>query len=91
MTWVGLCRGDGKQAAVRSSLLKRRAAAAAASDAARSRKVTLMRRYRLGELPDIQRVSVAAFLSPLGELPPLLLMYGPASVHVHDREKRYEH
>ena len=34
--------------------------------AARENKVTLFRRYRTGELPDIQRVSMAAFLGPLG-------------------------
>ena len=42
--------------------------------AARENKVTLMRKYRTGELPDVQRVSVAAFLAPLGVhgCPPLL-------------------
>lgn len=35
--------------------------------AARENKVTLMRKYRTGELPDVQRVTVAAFLAPLGE------------------------
>ena len=54
------------QWAILSSLTKRRAESAAASEAARGRKVTLMRKYRTGELPDIQRVSVAALLSPLG-------------------------
>ena len=36
--------------------------------AARENRVTLFRRYRTGELPDIQRVTVAAFLGPLGTL-----------------------
>jgi len=35
--------------------------------AARENKVTLMRKYRTGELPDVQRVTVAAFLAPLGD------------------------
>lgn len=35
--------------------------------AAREHKVTLMRKYRTGELPDVQRVTVAAFLAPLGD------------------------
>lgn len=34
--------------------------------AARENKVTLMRKYRTGELPDVQRVTIAAFLAPLG-------------------------
>ena len=33
---------------------------------ARERKVNLMRKYRTGELPDVQQLSVAAFLAPLG-------------------------
>jgi len=34
--------------------------------AGRENKVTLFRKYRTGELPDIQRVTIAAFLGPLG-------------------------
>ncbi|KAK9829312.1 hypothetical protein WJX72_005143 [[Myrmecia] bisecta] len=48
--------------------LQRRRDARAASAAARGQKVTLMREYRRGELPDIQRVSPQAFLAPLGVL-----------------------
>ncbi len=36
--------------------------------AARENKVTLFRKYRTGELPDIQRVTIAAFLGPLGKI-----------------------
>ena len=36
--------------------------------AARENRVTLFRKYRTGELPDIQRVTVGAFLGPLGRL-----------------------
>ena len=34
---------------------------------ARERKVNLMRKYRTGELPDVQQLSIAAFLAPLGK------------------------
>ena len=53
-----------------SGVAARRQAAAAHSQAARERKVTLMRKYRKGELPDVQLISLASFLGPLGE-PPL--------------------
>ena len=58
-----------------SGAAARRRAAAAQSQAARDRKVTLMRKYRKGELPDVQLISLASFLGPLGE-PPL-----PAALH----------
>ena len=48
--------------------LQRRRAAAGAQAVARERKVNLMRKYRTGELPDVQQLSVAAFLGPLGPL-----------------------
>ena len=53
--------GFTQSAAIRSSLVKKRSAQAAVGQ-----HVRLMRPYRIGELPDIQRVSAAAFLSPLG-------------------------
>ena len=34
---------------------------------AREQKVNLMRKYRTGELPDVQQLSIAAFLAPLGK------------------------
>lgn len=37
-----------------------------------------MRKYRTGELPDVQQLSVAAFLGPLGMLTPLPLYYFPS-------------
>lgn len=40
--------------------------------AARENKVTLMRKYRTGELPDVQRVTIAAFLAPLGMFQPAI-------------------
>ena len=48
--------------------LQRRRAAAGGQAVARERKVSLMRKYRTGELPDVQQLSVAAFLAPLGML-----------------------
>ena len=47
--------------------VQRRRAQTAASAAARERKVTLLRKYRVGELPDIAQVTPASFLAPLGE------------------------
>lgn len=47
--------------------LQRRRAAAGAQAIARERKVNLMRKYRTGELPDVQQLSIAAFLAPLGK------------------------
>ncbi|KAL3135934.1 hypothetical protein ABBQ32_006979 [Trebouxia sp. C0010 RCD-2024] len=47
--------------------LQRRRAAAGAQAVARERKVNLMRKYRTGELPDVQQLSIAAFLGPLGK------------------------
>ncbi|DBA87788.1 TPA: hypothetical protein ACH3X1_004785 [Trebouxia sp. C0004] len=46
--------------------LQRQRAAAAGQAVARERKISLMRKYRTGELPDVQQLSVAAFLAPLG-------------------------
>ena len=55
--------------------LQRRRAAAGGQAVAKERKVSLMRRYRTGELPDVQQLSVAAFLAPLGKL--LILFISP--------------
>lgn len=46
-------------------IVRRREAAKRAS-AARESKVTLLRAYRKGELPDIDSLSLASFLEPLG-------------------------
>lgn len=48
--------------------LQRQRATAGGHAVARERKVSLMRKYRMGELPDVQQLSVAAFLAPLGML-----------------------
>ena len=46
--------------------MQRRRATAGAQALDRERKVSLMRKYRTGELPDVQQVTLAAFLAPLG-------------------------
>ncbi len=58
--------------------LQRRRATAGGQAVARERKVSLMRKYRTGELPDVQQLSVAAFLAPLGML--LLLFISRTTV-----------
>ncbi len=58
--------------------LQRQRAAAGGQAVARERKVSLMRKYRTGELPDVQQLSVAAFLAPLGML--LLLFISRTAV-----------
>ena len=61
--WRG---GGGTGGAGFAALAKRRADLRRLEVAARESRVTLVRKYRTGELPDVQRVSVAAFLGPLG-------------------------
>ena len=60
-----VCRSAGHTSEILGRLQRRRAAAGAQA-VARERKVSLMRKYRTGELPDVQQLSVAAFLAPLG-------------------------
>jgi hypothetical protein len=48
------------------AIAKRRDELQRSEIAAKENKVTLMRKYRTGELPDVQRVTLAAFLAPLG-------------------------
>ena len=43
---------------------------------ARERKVNLMRKYRTGELPDVQQLSIAAFLAPLGKSHSAFALWG---------------
>ena len=62
-------RGGGGGGGGFAALAKRRADLRRSEVAARESKVTLVRKYRTGELPDVQRVSVAAFLGPLGAPP----------------------
>ena len=61
------CRSAGRTNEILGRLQRRRAAAGAQA-VARERKVNLMRKYRTGELPDVQQLSIAAFLAPLGKL-----------------------
>ena len=61
----GMCRSAGRTNEILGRL-QRRKAAAGAQAVARERKVSLMRKYRTGELPDVQQLSIAAFLGPLG-------------------------
>ena len=57
------------------ALARRREKLKQSQVAGRENKVTLFRKYRTGELPDIQRVTIAAFLGPLGTaLNPVLLL-----------------
>ena len=60
------CRPAGRTNEILGRLQRRRAAAGAQA-LARERKVSLMRKYRTGELPDVQQLSIAAFLAPLGK------------------------
>ncbi len=71
--------------------LQRRRAAAGGQAVARERKVSLMRKYRTGELPDVQQLSVAAFLAPLGMLL-LLFLFISHTVNVSvSQSRRYSH
>lgn len=63
---VCVCRSAGRTSDILGRLQRRRAAAGAQA-VARERKVNLMRKYRTGELPDVQQLSIAAFLGPLGK------------------------
>ena len=49
-----------------AALARRREELKRSEVAARENKVALFRKYRTGELPDIQRISIGAFLGPLG-------------------------
>ena len=60
------CRSAGRTSDILGRLQRRRAATGAQA-VARERKVSLMRKYRQGELPDVQQLSIAAFLAPLGD------------------------
>ena len=60
-----LSRRQGPGTADLGRIVRRREAAKRAS-AARESKVTLLRAYRKGELPDIDSLSLASFLEPLG-------------------------
>ena len=74
MQYSDIGNGCYRSSGARSQLLgrlQRRRAAAGAQAVARDRKVSLMRKYRTGELPDVQQLSVAAFLGPLGTRPSL--------------------
>jgi len=72
-----LCRRVNKFRGTNTGLLalaRRREELKHSQIADRENKVTLFRKYRTGELPDIQRVTIAAFLGPLGTaLNPVLL------------------
>lgn len=63
MTKFG-CRTSGKDLGLAAHARRRRAAAAL--EGRRRHRVQLLRTYRAGELPDIQQVTLAAFLAPLG-------------------------
>ena len=65
-SWKYGCRSAGRTSDILGRLQRRRAAAGAQA-VARERKVSLMRKYRTGELPDVQQLSIAAFLAPLGD------------------------
>lgn len=62
------CRAAGRNAAIERA--RRRNSAQANQSAARGSKVTLMRKYRTGELPDIEKITVESFIAPLGEWEP---------------------
>ena len=67
-SWLCACRRVGRFRGFNTGLaatIRRREELKQSQVAARENKVTLFRRYRTGELPDIQRVSMAAFLGPL--------------------------
>ena len=64
--FCSVCRPTGRTNEILGRLQRRRAAAGAQA-MARERKVNLMRKYRTGELPDVQQLSIAAFLAPLGK------------------------
>ena len=63
------CRPDASRAAFLGRVQRKRSAATA-SATARERKVTLLRKYRVGELPDVAQVAPASFLAPLGGATP---------------------
>jgi hypothetical protein len=63
--------------------MKRRAELRRSEVAARESRIALVRQYRRGELPDVQRVTPAAFLGPLGASARCLFRLGrlPTSLH----------
>ena len=74
--------------------MQRRREVQAAQQAARGRKVTLMRAYRYGELPDIQKVFTSSFLLPLGRDPQVGYENAVTTQMRHCRclsDKQYDH